>query len=153
MIEKITPDYLLSHGWQKREGTGFNEAIGPLWEYLDGDKITLGILVEPKHTNIHIGTIHGGAVMTLADLGLGSAIRPVHGDLCYSCVTASLNVQFLSVARLGDFVTVSPEILKTTRQMLFIRGVLKVGDKPIASAEGIWKVLDSANRTTEKIKL
>ncbi len=147
MTGSLTPKHLLDEGWIKRESDGFNAAVGPFWEKIEGQTITLGIFVEQRHTNMHIGTIHGGVVMTLSDLGLGSAIRPVHGDLCYSCVTASLNVQFLSVARVGDFVTVHPEILRTSKQMLFIRGLLKLGDKIIASAEGIWKVMESSGHS------
>jgi len=150
MSVEISPESLQSAGWIKRESSGFNAAVGPFWERVEGEQITLGIFVEDRHTNMHIGTIHGGVVMTLSDLGLGSAIRPVHGDLCYSCVTASLNVQFLSVARVGDFVTVHPEILRTSKQMLFIRGLLKVGEKTIASAEGIWKVMESTGHSLPK---
>ncbi len=143
MTDLVTPERLLSAGWVKRESQGFNESVGPFYEYLQGDQITLGIFVEERHTNLHIGTLHGGALMSLADVGLGAGIRPVHGDLCYRCVTASLNVQFLAVARVGDFISVTPEILRSSKQMLFIRGLLKVGDKAVASAEGIWKVMEN----------
>lgn len=148
-MSTATPDQLLKEGWVKRESGGFNAAIGPLWERQVGDQITLGIIIEERHTNIHIGTAHGGLLMSLADLGLGAGIRPAYGDLCYSCVTASLNVQLLSVARVGDFLCVTPEILRASKQMLFIRGVLKVGDKLVASAEGIWKVMSSSGYSVE----
>jgi hypothetical protein len=48
------------------------------------------------------------------------------------------------VARVGEFVTVRPEVVRHSKDLIFIRGLICVGDKNIASADGIWKVMNSS---------
>ncbi|MND00386.1 hypothetical protein D3C83_189790 [compost metagenome] len=57
-------------------------------------------------------------------------------------VTAQLQAQFVSSAQAGDFIVGRPEIVRCTRQLVFVRGLITVGEKTIASAEGIWKLLE-----------
>ncbi len=135
---------LEAEGWVKRETPGFNAAVGPVWVRGAGLEHTMGLLVEERHTNLHIGTLHGGALASFADIGLGSGIHAVLGEVAYRCVTAALNIQYLSVARVGEFVTVRPEVVRHSKDLIFIRGLICVGDKNIASADGIWKVMNSS---------
>ena len=61
--------------------------------------------------------------------------------------TISLSVQFVSPGTIGDFIEVDAEIIRQTRTIIFLRGVLYAGARVIATAEGIWKVLASDDRT------
>ncbi len=135
---------LEAQGWQCLDAGGFTGLAGPFWAKGDGETRTMGLLLEERHSNNHLGTVHGGVVMTFADIGLGSGVAAVMGEKRFGCVTASLNTQFVSVARVGEFMTCQPEIVRASKQLIFIRGLIKVGEKTIASAEGIWKLLDSA---------
>lgn len=140
----IDSQTLEAKGWTSISASGFTGLAGPFWSYGEGEDKTMGLLLEERHSNNHLGTVHGGVVMTFADIGLGSAVAAVMGEKRMGCVTVSLQTQFVSVARVGEFMTCQPEIVRASKQLLFIRGLIKVGDKTIASAEGIWKLLDSA---------
>ncbi|GAB3102631.1 PaaI family thioesterase [Aestuariicella hydrocarbonica] len=144
--EKVIDCHTLeAEGWTSLSANGFTGLAGPFWSRGEGEERAMGLLLEERHSNNHLGTVHGGVVMTFADIGLGSAVAVAMGEKRMGCVTVSLQTQFVSVARVGEFMTCQPEIVRASKQLLFIRGLIKVGDKTIASAEGIWKLLDSAS--------
>jgi acyl-coenzyme A thioesterase PaaI-like protein len=49
--------------------------------------------------------------------------------------------QFLKPARAGDRIEVTPELVRRTRSLLFLRGDFLVGDEAIYSATSVWKLL------------
>ncbi len=145
MNTAMTPEELTEQGWKSIEAGGFTGVVGPFWIKNDGDAIAAGLIIEERHCNNHIGTVHGGVVMTFADIGLGCGVSNIMGEKRFGCVTTSLNTQFISVARIGEFIYCEPEIIRKSRQLIFVRGLIKTGDKVIASCEGIWKLMDSAS--------
>lgn len=140
-IVAVTPESLRAAGWEPNELGGFTNHVCPLWSRRDESGVEVGFIVEERHSNNHIGTLHGGAVMTFADIGLGWAVSNKVGH--NMCVTVSLQTQFISVARVGEFVTCKAELIRATKQLIFVRGFIMTGDRIVASAEGIWKVMDS----------
>lgn len=140
----VTPESLQAAGWQPNELGGFTAHVCPLWSRRDDKGIEVGFVVEERHCNNHIGTLHGGAVMTFADIGLGWAVSTAIGH--NMCVTVSLQAQFVSVARVGEFVTCKAELIRSTKQLVFVRGLIMTGDRIVASAEGVWKVMDRSPR-------
>ena len=42
---------------------------------------------------------------------------------------------------LGGLLMVKPEVTRQTKQILFLRGDLKVGDDIVATATSVWKVI------------
>lgn len=142
-----SPSELEAQGWtsyRHPDKEGFDYFVGPYWNKGEGADRVMGLLVEKRHTNGHLGTVHGGLVSSFADIALGSGVVHALGDLSRSCATISLNMQFLSVAREGDFLTLQAEVTRQSRQLIFVRGLIMNDEKAIASAEGIWKLLDSA---------
>lgn len=134
----MTPETLKAEGWQCIEADGFSGVAGPFWVLSQGDERTMGLLVEEHHCNHH-STLHGGMVMTFADMGLGLGVAAILGEQRFKCVTVSLQTQFISAARVGEFISCKPELIRRSNQLLFIRGLITVGERVIASAEGIWK--------------
>jgi acyl-coenzyme A thioesterase PaaI-like protein len=134
----MSPESLRSAGWTSREADGFSGTIAPYWYRGKGVDLEIGFIVKPEHSN-NRSTLHGGALMTFVDIGLGSAASAALGHS--HCVTAQLQAYFVSAARVGDFVTCRPEVVRKTSQMVFVRGLICVGDKTVASGDGIWKVL------------
>jgi acyl-coenzyme A thioesterase PaaI-like protein len=56
-------------------------------------------------------------------------------------VTLDLGLSFLRSSTKGDLVTLRPEVTRQTKQIIFVRGDLKVGDETIATATSVWKVV------------
>lgn len=128
-----------SEGWTARDDEpGLIALIGPLWQHGEGRAIRFGFLVHEKHLNRrHV--VHGGALMAFADQALGLTAREVTGGVPQA--TIQLDTHFLAPAVAGDFVSITAEIVRQTRTILFMRGTLSVGERVIASSQGIWKVL------------
>ncbi|BFM07846.1 PaaI family thioesterase [Halioxenophilus aromaticivorans] len=140
----ITQEQLLAEGWQCFDNlAGFTVSVGPLWRKFNeqGHPIAMGIFVTEAQTNNHIGTLHGGALMTFADMALGSSVVASLGEERFKAVTTALNTQFVSVAKVGDFVFCEPEIVSQKKKLLFVRGVIQTNERVIGNCDGIWSVL------------
>ena len=137
----ISHESLISDGWECLDVDGFTGIVDPFWRRHEEDGVVMGLLLREDHTNNHLGTVHGGVVMTFADIGLGSGVAEVMGAERFRCVTTSLQTQFISTAKVGEFIYCQPEVVRQNKQVIFVRGLIKTGDKTIASVEGIWSVL------------
>lgn len=125
-------------GWYQETVPTFLTLVGPVWRK-DGDSGTsYGLLAEPKHAN-HRGIVHGGMIMTLADYAVGMAGALATGNIAQ--VTIQIDVQFVSAAEIGDFIVSRSEVVRRTSSLLFLRGELSVGSRPVATANGIWKIV------------
>ena len=116
----------------------FEIEIGPVFERNAGDNRRFAIVVDKRHVNMR-GVLHGGMLMTFADLALGQAVWDATGRA--SVVTLSLQGQFLKSAYAGDVVEVLPQIVRKTRALIFARGDFMVGSDVIFVATSTWKVL------------
>jgi uncharacterized protein (TIGR00369 family) len=126
-------------GWVIRnDEPGFITLVGPLWQRGTGDELAFGFLAEEKHLNRR-SVVHGGMLMTFADQALGLAAREANGNLPQA--TIQLDVQFIAPVSAGEFVEARAQVVRRTRSVLFMRGTVAVGEREIASAQGIWKVL------------
>lgn len=143
-MSAINPDSLKAAGWERVELGGFSGVAGPFWLRVDEGRRSLGLILEDRHCNNHLGTVHGGLVMTFADMGLGVAVGDALGH--NRCATISLQTQFISVARVGEFITCKAEIIRAAKQIVFVRGFIMADERIVASAEGMWKVMDSTPR-------
>ena len=127
-------------GWSLLQGGGFPAHAGPLWVKpgVDGAMSAFAMLADGRHTNIH-GIVHGGMLMTFADTGLGITVWEALGRK--PCVTIQFGIQFLDAAHPGDFLELDAEVLRQSSSVVFIRGLLRCGDRRIASADGVWKAI------------
>ena len=95
--------------------------------------------IQEYHLNSG-GITHGGFIMTLMDSGLGTSVyRSLGGEK--RIATISLDVKFIAPSQQGETLVGSARIIKKTRSMVFVRGELFMGDKVIATGDGIWKIL------------
>jgi uncharacterized protein (TIGR00369 family) len=130
---------LRAEGWDSRYGDGFNAQLGDIWFSPDKTHPAIGFFVEAAHTNL-FGMLHGGALLTFADISLGYGASASVGHK--PMVTAQLQAQFVASARAGDFVYAKPEVIRGTRHLIFVRELICVGDTTVANADGIWKLLE-----------
>ncbi|MFC6761441.1 PaaI family thioesterase [Sulfitobacter porphyrae] len=54
--------------------------------------------------------------------------------------TISLTHQFLAPVRIGDLVTMTPRVTKMTSRIVFLDGSVCVGDDPVVTAQGVWRI-------------
>ena len=95
--------------------------------------------INENHLNA-TGITHGGFICSLIDAGAGTAAHRSAGQA--PCVTISLDVKFISTTKKDDEIIGFAKILKKTKSMVFLICHLKADEKIIASASGIWKILN-----------
>jgi uncharacterized protein (TIGR00369 family) len=134
-------EVLKAAGWRCFDGSGFTGQAGPWWVRGAAGSREIGLLVERRHGNEHMGSLHGGALMTFADISMGYAAADALGGT--RCVTAQLQVHFVAPAKVGEFVQCRPEVVRRGAQLVFMRGLAVVGERTVASFDGIWKALEA----------
>jgi len=83
---------------------------------------------------------HGGYIAALIDAGAGTAAHKASGNS--PCVTISLDLKFIGATKAGDEIIGFTKIQKKTKTLVFLICHLQCKDKIIASASGIWKILN-----------
>ncbi len=94
-----------------------------------------------KENNLNTaGITHGGYIATIIDSGAGTGAHRTAKNS--QCVTISLDIKFIRATKLDDEIIGFVKILKKTKSMVFLICHLKKNKKIIASASGIWKILN-----------
>ena len=96
--------------------------------------------VDVKEMHLNTGQIaHGGFLSTIADTGMGTAAHKVAGDK--RCVTISLDMKFISAAKIGQKLKGKIKILKKTKTLVFISCEIFSLEMIICSSSGVWKII------------
>jgi uncharacterized protein (TIGR00369 family) len=118
---------------------GFNAFAGPFWRLPpDGDIHRFALLVEPKHMN-GSGSLHGGVLMTFADIAMSQVSRKVSG--APGCSTVSLTCDFVGPGKLADVVEARVRVTRQTRTLVFLSADIVAGERVLAVATGLWKIV------------
>ena len=115
----------------------FETLTGPFYmKALDQGGYVCAFMPEAQHCN-GMGNIHGGCLMTFADFAL---FAHAHDHLVGGpCVTMQFESQFVGGAKPGILIESHGDIVRVTRTMLFIRGLMSQEDKPILAYSAILK--------------
>ena len=124
--------------WTVREP--FEELVGPFYtrREMDGSYST-GF--QPGERNLNsTGILHGGAIATFADYSLFMiAQEAIQGR---PSVTVTLNNEFMRAARAETLLTGRGDVLRTTKSLVFVRGIITSEDTPILSFSGVIKFIN-----------
>ena len=112
---------------------------GLLFREISKSKFEFKTTIKKKHLN-SAGITHGGYISSIIDSGAGTGAHRASGISL--CVTISLDINFIAATKLGDEIFGFVKILKRTKSMVFLICHLKSNKKIIASASGIWKILN-----------
>ena len=93
----------------------------PIYCNAHGAWVVLGVEIRAAHTNSQ-GLVHGGLVAALLDNVMGLACSKAllaERQHSTSVVTVSLGVEYLGMAKLGQWLTFEPHFVKTGRTLCF----------------------------------
>jgi acyl-coenzyme A thioesterase PaaI-like protein len=124
-------------GWEAMDDPGFIGLVGPVFRRACGEHDEYGFRADPKHANMR-HFVQGGMLMTFADWAFGRTAWQAAGR---GVATVQFDMQFVSAARMGDFVETRPEVVRRTAALVFMRGTLLSGTRVVATAHGVWKIL------------
>jgi uncharacterized protein (TIGR00369 family) len=125
-------------GWQYwGDHDAFEHQSGPYYfrEEPDG-AVRCAFRAEKKHMNGG-GFMHGGCMLTFADYALFCIARKEL--LEQHAVTVSLNGEFVGPAHVGDLVEAVGEVVQAGRSMIFLRGIVSTGGRPMLTFSGVIK--------------
>ena len=109
----------------RRFGDGFIAVNGPLYVKKLEHGIALGFRVEPRHCN-PMGICHGGMIATFCDMLLPISAHYLSADVARRFLpTISLQVDYLAASKLGAWVQGEAQLLRATRSMVFMQGVVQ----------------------------
>jgi acyl-coenzyme A thioesterase PaaI-like protein len=129
---------LASLGWSKVEASGFIALVGPLWQRVVDGVHEYALLTEDKHHNRR-GVVQGGVLMTFADRTCGMTGRFVSGSP--NLATVQFDTQFVDAAKIGELLISRPRMVRATRTLLFMTTELSAGERCVATASGVFKVM------------
>lgn len=124
-------------GWMQFTADPFEEHAGPFFFRREKDGSTrCAMKVEGKHLNGG-RSIHGGALMTFADFCLfGIAQDELHGG---HAVTTTFNGDFVNSVSEGALIECTGEVIRSTRHLIFVRGLMHRRGDPIFAFSGTLK--------------
>jgi len=110
-------------------GGPFFMAMAPVFCRSDGNSLVLGLHVRPQHVNSH-GNAHGGMLTTLADGALYDNLMLSRGQ-AEQIVTTSMSIDFLSAARIDDWLEAHVHVHRRGRLLSVADCLLKVGERSV----------------------
>jgi uncharacterized protein (TIGR00369 family) len=124
-------------GWTQFVSDPFEAHAGPFFHRrLENRTIVCRMRVEPKHLNGG-GFVHGGALMAFADFALFAIAQDeLHED---SAVTATFNSEFISAVPCGADIECTGEVVRATRSLIFLRGVMHNAGTPVLTFSAVLK--------------
>jgi uncharacterized protein (TIGR00369 family) len=135
-------------GWRLADTDPFELHAGPFYcrRSTDGRRQS-AFRVTRTHLNCN-NVVHGGCLMTFADFALFWIAYDELQNL--GAVTVSFSSEFIDSAREGDLVEAAGEVLRPTRSMIFVRGLISSAQRPLLSFSGILKKSTPKNAPTER---
>jgi uncharacterized protein (TIGR00369 family) len=120
----------------------FENGAGPFfWRQRDDGSHHFVLRAAARHCNSH-GIVHGGLMMTMADLMLcATAKAATEGQ---PVVTIAMANEFADSARAGDLLEATGEIVRGTGSMVFVRGQVHVGERVTMTCSAVVKRLRKA---------
>ena len=120
-------------------GSGFASRNATFYGRWLNERLLLAFRVGEQHTNLG-GVLHGGMLATFADTLLPyCAMYQALGGRRF-LPTISLQIDYLAPATIGAWVQGSADVLRMTRNMLFMQAIITADDTPIARVSGIFKL-------------
>ena len=125
-------------GWTTWSGGSdpYETHIGPF--YFRQEDGQARCVFEPQRRHLNGGgAIHGGCLMSFADFSLfaiaHNALRDTHA------VTMTFNSEFIGAGALDGWVEARGEIIRDTRSVVFVRGIVTQAERPLLSFSGTLK--------------
>ena len=125
-------------GWSTWSGGAdpFESSIGPFCFREDEGGVRCAFMPTRAHLNGG-GAIHGGALMSFADFSLFAIAR--HALRGAKAVTVTFNSEFIAAGAPDQMAEASGEVLRATRSMIFVRGLITQGERTLLAFSGALK--------------
>jgi acyl-coenzyme A thioesterase PaaI-like protein len=138
VTKDLAVEKLKAAGWAIVETSGFLSLVGPLWQRVVNGGHEYAIVAQDKHHNRR-GLVQGGLLMTFADRSSGMTARYVSGRP--TLATVQMDTHFIDSAKIGEILISNPRVIRATRSLIFTATEVTAGNRCIATASGVFKIL------------
>lgn len=121
----------------------FLDTNGPFYQKKEAGNLIVGLRVLDKHVNGR-GYAHAGILMTLADIAIGY-YAAFSENPPLNLVTISLNNDFMSSAKLGDWLEAHVVISKKGRTLLYASATILKDEVKVLRSNAIYSVVATKN--------
>jgi uncharacterized protein (TIGR00369 family) len=120
--------------WELTDERRFNsQVMGKLIARIESDTaVRLRMFCEIKHTNV-LGVLHGATTLSLIDISLFTCGHMLGLPGMAGSVTLDLSTQFIGAAYPDRSLDAVAEVLKETKRLVFLRGVVEQDDVMVAA--------------------
>lgn len=102
-----------------------------------GEATEQAFFALPRHAN-GLGLVHGGMLTSFMDGLLAAAVWRASRR---SSVTIHLSIDFLHMARVGEWVFGESRVTRLARDVAFVEGCAQVSGRDIVRASGVFKLM------------
>jgi len=95
------------------------------------------------------GVCHGGVMMSVADIAMGSGSWHSGGQ--HQCATIQMDSQFLAAAKEGQTLLAVANQSRRTKDLSFMSCTVWGGDREVFRASGVWKYLSRGSPRKDPI--
>jgi acyl-coenzyme A thioesterase PaaI-like protein len=121
----------------------------PLYSKSVDGSIFIGLRIREAHCNSR-GFANGGLISALADNAMGLSVietmRQRGLERAAQGLTASLTVDFLGSAQIGQWLEVAPRMLKTGSSLGFVDCLVFADGQPVARGNATFRVYSPTSR-------
>lgn len=127
-------------GYVPSEGRGgFSTLNGPYFHRPgDGQMAEQAFFALRRHAN-GLGLVHGGMLSAFMDGVLAGAVWRGVGK---TAVTIHLSIDFLQMARVGEWVMGEARLTRATKEVAFAEGRAYVGGHDVVRCSGVFKLMN-----------
>jgi len=129
------PDHPGWYSWRLLDETRYNAFLGPLRVHPEGAMARVRMVPTRVHTNL-ADSIHGGTIMGFADVALFAAARMLGLLGAGRAVTLDMSFQFIGTGPADVALDAEVELLRETRRLIFMRGLVVQADARLAAFSG-----------------
>jgi uncharacterized protein (TIGR00369 family) len=134
------PDHPGWWTWDLPDGERYNATLGKLLVRPEGEgRARCRMFPDARQSNLG-EVIHGGAILTFIDMAMFAGGYAAGADLGPS-VTLDLSARFLAAGRLGTPLDCSVELLRESKRMAVMRGLVEQDGGTVAAWSGTLRKL------------
>jgi acyl-coenzyme A thioesterase PaaI-like protein len=115
----------------------FSTHNGPYFERASDAGAEQAFFILPRHCN-QLGIIHGGMLSAFMDGLLASSVGRAAG---VPCVTMHLSLDFLSMARAGEWAMGASRLTRLAGDVAFAEGHVQVNGRDLIRGSGVFKLM------------
>ena len=112
----------------------------PIYSKTTSEAVILAVRLAEPHTNSR-GIAHGGFISAMADNAMGLSCGMKRDAGITRLITASLGVDFIASAKIGQWVAFEPEIIRLGSSLCFVQCFVTADGVRIARANGTFSVV------------